>query len=106
MDKKYLLAETSSRDGGSTVIKIDEGDFIGTGPIDVDSSAKGIVNTALFWIAILSVVMIVVGGILYATSSADETRTRRAKATIQYAVIGLAVALLSLAIVNWVIGVF
>ena len=47
---------------------------------------------------------VIVGGIIYAASSSDETQVRRAKVAIQYAVIGLVVSLFAWAIVNWVVG--
>ena len=86
-------------------IGISQGDVVGPTPIDpnqLPTSVSGIISTVMFWIAILSVAMIIIGGILYATSAADETKVRQAKATIKYSIIGLVVSLLSWAIVNLV----
>jgi hypothetical protein len=41
----------------------------------------------------LAVLFIVIGGIMYITSSGDENRIKRAKAVITYACVGLAIAL-------------
>jgi hypothetical protein len=47
--------------------------------------------------------MIIVGGIRYTTSNGDSGRIKAAKDTITYAVVGLVVAILAYAIVNFVI---
>ncbi len=52
----------------------------------------------------VSVLMIVIGGLLYVTSNGDPQRTARAKDTILYAIIGLVVAILSSVIVVFVLG--
>lgn len=64
---------------------------------------KNIVNLFLYVIGVLSVIMIVVGGIRYTISAGDAGRIKAAKDTIMYAVIGLAVALFAYAIVNFVL---
>lgn len=56
-------------------------------------------------IGTLSVLMLVVGGIMYMTSGGDSTRADTARKTIQYAIIGLIVAILSLVIVSQIINV-
>lgn len=65
-----------------------------------------IINTMLYVLGIIAVVMIVVGGIRYTTSAGDASRVKGAKDTIMYAVVGLIVAILAFAIVNFVIGRF
>lgn len=65
-----------------------------------------IVNTLLFIVGALSVIMIIIGGIIYATSAGDSGRVTTAKNTIIYAVIGLVVALLAFAIVKFVVSRF
>lgn len=65
-----------------------------------------IVNTLLFVVGALSVVMIIVGGIYYTISTGDSGRVSRAKNTIMYAVVGLVVSFLAYAIVNWVFNLF
>lgn len=65
-----------------------------------------VVNVLLFIIGIISVIMIIVGGIMYAVSAGDASSVTRAKNTILYAIIGLAVAFFAYAIVNWVVKRF
>lgn len=65
---------------------------------------KAITNTMLLAIGVISVIMIVIGGIRYTVSGGDEKGTKGAKDTILYSVIGLVVALLAFAIVNFVLN--
>ena len=62
-----------------------------------------IVNILLFLIGFLSVIMLIYGGIQYTLSSGDSGKVTNAKNTILYAVVGLIVAILSYAIVNFVL---
>lgn len=69
----------------------------------IEVRIKNIVNIFLYIIGVLSVIMIIVGGLRYTTSAGDSSRIKAAKDTIMYAVIGLAVALVAYAIVNFVL---
>lgn len=73
---------------------------------DLPSMAMIIVNTMLVVLGMAAVVMIVIGGVYYATSGGDAAKIKTGKETILYAVVGLIVALLAFAIVNFVIGRF
>ncbi|MNY57155.1 hypothetical protein D3C86_1933160 [compost metagenome] len=50
--------------------------------------------------------MIIVSGIRYATSNGDSSAVTSAKNTLMYSVIGLIVAILAYAIVNFVLKAF
>ena len=63
-----------------------------------------IANTALFIIGALSVIMLIYGGIRYTISGGDSAAVTAAKNTILYAIVGLVVAILASAIVNYVLG--
>jgi multisubunit Na+/H+ antiporter MnhB subunit len=54
----------------------------------------------------IAVIMIVIGGIRYTTSNGDSSQVKSAKDTIMYAVIGLVVAILAYAIVNFILSAF
>ncbi len=56
-------------------------------------------------IGTLSVIMLVVGGIMYITSAGSD-RADMAKKTIQYAIVGLIVAILSLVVVTQIVNLF
>lgn len=57
----------------------------------------------LFLVGTAAVIMIVIGGIKYATANGDANKTKSAKDTIMYSVIGLIVALMAYAIVSFVV---
>ena len=63
-----------------------------------------ITNTVLFAVGIISVIMLIYGGLRYIISGGDSKKVTDAKNTIMYAIIGLIIAILSYAIVNFVIS--
>lgn len=63
-----------------------------------------ITNTLLFIIGALAVVMIIFSGIQYVTSTGDAGKVTKAKNTLMYSVVGLVVAFIAFALVNWVLG--
>ena len=65
--------------------------------------AKDFVNIVLFAVGILAVIMLIWGCIRYVLSGGDSGAVSSAKKTILYAVVGLIVAILAYAIVNFVI---
>ena len=67
-----------------------------------DGLIKKVVNLLLWAIGIISVIMIIIGGIRYAISNGDSNQVTAAKNTIMYAVIGLVIAIFAYAIVNFV----
>lgn len=67
---------------------------------------KVITNVLLFLIGAVSVIMLIIGGIRYTISQGDSSAVTSAKNTILYAIIGIIVALLAYAIVNFVLGSF
>jgi hypothetical protein len=67
---------------------------------------KDVANTLVFLVGALSVIMIIVSGLRYVTANGDSKRVQAAKDTIQYAIAGLVIAILSYAIVHFVIATF
>lgn len=63
-----------------------------------------VTNILLFLIGAIAVIMLVIGGIRYTTSNGDSNQVTAAKNTIMYAIIGIIVAILAFAIVNFVIS--
>lgn len=78
----------------------------GSNAISLESRIKTIVNILLFILGAIAVVMIIIGGIRYATSNGDSSAITSAKNTILYSVIGLIVAILAYAIVNFILDAF
>ena len=68
-----------------------------------DGVFTNIINAALFLIGAISVVMLIYGGIRYTLSAGNATHVTAAKNTILYAIVGIIVALLAFAIVNFVL---
>ena len=62
-----------------------------------------VVNILLFLIGAICVIMLIWGGIRYTTSAGNSASVTAAKNTIMYAIIGLIIAFLAFAIVNWVL---
>lgn len=65
---------------------------------------KGVINLLITIAGIVSVIMIIVGGIKYSTSGGDAKAISSGKDTIVYSVIGLVIAIMSFAIVNFILG--
>ncbi len=65
-----------------------------------------VTNVLLFIIGAVSVIMLIIGGIRYTVSQGDSSAVTGAKNTILYSIIGLVVAILAFAAVNFVIGSF
>lgn len=65
-----------------------------------------ITNVLLFIIGAISVIMLIIGGIRYTVSGGDSGAVTSAKNTILYAIVGIVVALLAYALVNFVVGSF
>ncbi|HEU0266262.1 MAG TPA: TrbC/VirB2 family protein, partial [Candidatus Saccharimonadaceae bacterium] len=89
-----------------------------SGSCSADSSAKlckstsdnassmihNIINLLIYAVGIISVIMVVIGGLRYTLSGGDSSGLNSAKNTILYAIVGLVVAVMAYAIVNFVIG--
>lgn len=65
-----------------------------------------ITNVMLFVIGAISVIMIIIGGLRYVLSGGDSANVSAAKNTILYAIVGIIVALLAYAAVNFITGTF
>lgn len=76
----------------------------GGGSPTLPNVITSILNTIIGISGLVSVAFIIIGGIQYMTSSGDANKTKKAKDTIIYATIGLAICALAFAIVNWVIS--
>ena len=70
----------------------------------LNTLVQTIITTIIFAVGMIAVVMIILGGISYATSQGDPSKVKKAKDTILYGIIGLVVALLAYAIVNFVLS--
>lgn len=77
-------------------------------PADLFSGNEGdligrITNLLLFIVGVISVFMLIIGGLKFILSGGDKTKTTAARNTILYALIGLLVAFFSYAIIEFVV---
>ena len=61
-----------------------------------------ITNILLFLIGAIAVIMLIIGGVRYVISGGDQAQVTSAKNTILYAIVGIVVAFLAYAAVNFV----
>ena len=75
---------------------------------DVRDNVQSLIETIILYFSIIvgaiSVIMIIIGGFRYITSSGDSSNVQAAKNTILYAIVGLAIVLLAQLIINFVVG--
>jgi hypothetical protein len=63
-----------------------------------------IINSLLFIVGFLSVIMLIFGGFRYIISGGNQATVTSAKNTILYAIVGLVIAIFAYAIINFVIS--
>ena len=78
----------------------------GSGETQVNGIIKTIVEVLLTAVGAISIIMIVIGGIMFALSSGDAQKAAKARNTVLYAVVGLIVSIFASAIVNFVFNRF
>lgn len=71
-----------------------------------DGIFRTVTNVLLFIIGAVAVIMLVIGGIRYTVSGGDQNAVTAAKNTILYAIVGIIVAILAYAAVNFVVDSF
>jgi hypothetical protein len=82
------------------------GSSIGVSNVSADKVLAGTL-AVVYWVAgIAAVIVIIVAGIIYATSDGNSSRIERAKNAIVYSIIGLIVILGAFVITSTVIGRF
>lgn len=70
----------------------------------INDLIKTVINVFSFVVGVVSVIMIIIGGLKYITSGGDSGNITGAKNTILYAIIGLVIVALSQIIVQFVLG--
>lgn len=70
-------------------------------------TVQSAINVAIGLVGVVAVVVMIIGGISFITSQGDAPKVTKARNTILYGLVGLIIAMLSFAIVNFVLqGVF
>ena len=99
-----LVPNYASAESWQDGINAAKGDNV---PDDLDGTngtVTKVINAVLYVVGVLAVVMVIIGGIKYTTSGGDQNAVTSAKNTILYGIVGLVIAILAYAIVNFVIG--
>lgn len=65
---------------------------------------KRITDILLFLVGAIAVIMLIIGGIRYVVSGGDQSQVTAAKNTILYAIIGIVVAILAYAAIQFVLS--
>lgn len=73
------------------------------GGSDLTGIFRTVANILLFLVGAIAVIMLIIGGFRYVASNGDANAVKGAKDTILYALIGIVVAFLAFAAVNFVI---
>ncbi len=100
MPQPAFAFDLSMSDGASSARGVDQAStlFGSTGIFTT------ITNVLLFGVGAIAVIMVVIGGLRYVISGGNSTNITAAKNTILYAVIGMVIAILAYALINFVIG--
>ena len=96
-------AACNNKAGGTSCLF---GKYQATDGATKDCVLNTVINVALYFIGSISVLMLIIGGVRYTMSGGNDKAVGAAKNTILYAVIGVVVALLAYAIVNFVLTTF
>lgn len=72
----------------------------------VTGTLQQLTDVLIFLIGAIAVIMIIIGGLRYVTSSGDQSALASAKNTILYSVVGLIVAFMAYAIVRFIFATF
>lgn len=82
--------------------KVDGGGVFGDENQTIVPVALNIINVVLSLVGLIAVGVIIYGGIVFVTSTADASKITKAKKTILYGVVGLVVSLMAFAIVAFI----
>jgi TRAP-type C4-dicarboxylate transport system permease small subunit len=89
---------------GSGTVHVDSVGNDLTGSSSFMDSVTAILNGVIGALGIVCVIVMIIGGVNYMTSSGDAAKVKKGKDTILYGLIGLVICVLAFAIVNFVIS--
>ena len=73
-------------------------------PVDEQGTLDEIISIAFVTIGALALLMMIIGGLRYIVARGEPTKMAEAKNVIVYSLIGLVIAAMAWAIVNYVLG--
>ena len=97
---RLLASATSVQEGANAA----RADGMPTELIGDNGVFSRITNTVLLIVGLISVIMLVYGGLRYILSGGDSKKVTDAKNTVLYAIIGLIISTLAYAIVHFVLN--
>lgn len=68
------------------------------------NTVKNLIDTAIGVVGVAAVIVMIIGGVYFVISQGDAAKITRARNTILYGLVGLVVAILAFAIVNFVLS--
>jgi len=74
-------------------------------PVNFDNAVINLTNWVLGFVAMIAVLMIIWGGVMYIGSAGDETKATTGKRVVTYALIGLVISGIAYALVNIIVTV-
>lgn len=99
----FLLSQAASAVGIYDACSTDPNNIVcANSGESVDPVIKTVIRYLLIISGIVSVVMVIIGGLKYSTSNGDSAKLSSAKNTIMYAIIGVIISALAYAIVDYV----
>lgn len=76
----------------------------GEDTVEVGKIVQNVINVVIAALGIVAVLFVVIGAAQYVTSQGDPAKTKRARDTIIYALLGVLLAVFAYAIVNFIIS--
>ena len=70
---------------------------------DVGNIMLNIINIVIAILGLVAILFVIIGAVGYTTSQGDPAKTKKARDTILYAILGVVLAVLAYAIVNFVL---
>lgn len=94
----------SAKDSACKGVALTGGSCDGKSSEKVTTVVKTVINILSWVIGVTAVIMVMIGGFKYITSTGDSNSVNSAKNTILYALVGLVIAVLAQVIVKFVVG--
>ncbi len=98
------ILAANNDNGGIKIDPITNPDGTAVGNNVIQDTVGNIISTVVGILGLACVIIIIIGGIQYMTSSGDSGKVKKAKDTILYGVIGMVICVLAFAITQFVIG--
>lgn len=98
------IPEVSAQSAIQQGVDAARGDGVPTTLLGDTGIITTVINILLFIAGALAVIMLIFGGLRYTVSGGNASSVTAAKNTILYAIVGLIIAFLAFAAVNWVLG--